>query len=77
MARVVPDVLAVEATFDNGATVCDDAGDGVFVVATTAAHAVCELRVRGAHDTVLRTITEDQLLAYGPHGPLPHRCHHP
>jgi hypothetical protein len=76
-ARVVPDVLAVEATFDNGETVRDDATDGIFVVATTGANAVCELRVLSEHDAVLRTITEDQPLAYGPTGPLPHRCQHP
>ena len=75
--RLVPDVRAVEATFDNGETVRDDAGDGVFVVATTGAHAVCELRVLGEQDAVLRTITDDQPLAYGPQGPLPHRCQHP
>ncbi len=75
--RLVPDVLAVEATFDNGETVRDDATDGIFVVATTGANAVCELRVLGAQDAVLRTITDDQPLAYGPHGPLPHRCQHP
>ncbi len=75
--RLVPDVLAVEATFDNGETVRDDATDGIFVVATTGANAVCELRVLGAQDTVLRTITDDQALAYGPHGSLPHRCQQP
>jgi hypothetical protein len=75
--RLVPEVLAVEATFDNGETVRDDAGDGVFVLATTGANAVCELRVLGEHDAVLRTITEDQALAYGPTGPLPHRCQQP
>ncbi len=75
--RLVPEVLAVEATFDNGETVRDEAADGIFMLATTGTHAVCELRVLGAQDAVLRTITDDQPLAYGPHGPLPHRCQHP
>jgi hypothetical protein len=69
--RLVP---AVEATFGNGQTVRDAAADGVFLLATTNAQTVCELRVLGAHDAVLRTITEPLPFRSGPPGPLPPTC---
>lgn len=54
---LTPDVVAVEATFDNGQTLRDSATDGVFVVYSDNANAVCSMRVLGANDAVLRTDT--------------------
>jgi len=52
---LTPDVVAVEATFDNGQTLRDSAADGVFVVYSANANAVCSTRILGANDVVLRT----------------------
>jgi hypothetical protein len=72
--RLVPEVLAVEATFDNGQTVRDGTADGIFVLATTNAHTLCEIRVLGENDTILRTISDQQPVAFAANGPLPSRC---
>ena len=54
---LAPEVVAVEATFDNGQTLRDSAADGVFVVYSDNANAVCSMRILGANDAVLRTDT--------------------
>jgi hypothetical protein len=50
------------------------ATDGVFVLTTTNANTLCEVRVLGENDTVLRTIADQQPVVFGPNGPLPNRC---
>ncbi len=49
-------VRAVDATFDNGQTIRDEAADGAFALFTPSRAVACELRVLGAEGKVLRTI---------------------
>lgn len=49
-----PKVVAVEATFDNGQTVRDQSGDGVFALVASGATGVCQLRVLGADNQILQ-----------------------
>ena len=49
-----PRVAAVEATFDNGKTLRDESSNGVFALLAAGASSVCELRVLGADNQILR-----------------------
>jgi hypothetical protein len=49
-----PQVVAVEATFNNGKTVRDESRNGVFALFSAGATGVCELRVLGADNQILR-----------------------
>ncbi len=49
-----PKVLAVEATFDNGKTLRDETHNGSFVLISAGATGVCELRVLGLDNQILR-----------------------
>lgn len=50
------DVLVVEATFDDGQTRRDEADDQIFAFVTPERVIVCELRVLGANEQMLRNI---------------------
>lgn len=49
-----PKVSAVEATFDNGKTIRDYSTNGVFALVAPNATAVCQLRVLGSDNQILR-----------------------
>ncbi|MBW4578003.1 MAG: hypothetical protein KME42_00315 [Tildeniella nuda ZEHNDER 1965/U140] len=49
-----PSVVAVEATFDNGKIVRDESSNGVFALLAAGASGVCEVRVLGADNQILR-----------------------
>lgn len=49
-----PNVVAVEATFDNGKTIRDESTNGVFALLSAGATGVCALRVLGADNQILR-----------------------
>jgi len=49
-----PQVVAVEATFNNGKTIRDESRNGVFALFSAGATGVCELRVLGADSQILR-----------------------
>ncbi|XHX77989.1 MAG: hypothetical protein RBJ76_26740 [Stenomitos frigidus ULC029] len=49
-----PQVVAVEATFNNGKTVRDVSRNGVFALFSAGATSVCELRVLGTDSQILR-----------------------
>jgi hypothetical protein len=49
-----PKVVAVEATFDNGKTVRDENSNGVFALFSAGATGICELRILGADNQILR-----------------------
>ena len=47
-------VVAIEASFNNGKTVRDTSRNGVFALLSAGATGICELRVLGADDQILR-----------------------
>lgn len=47
-------VVAVEATFDNGQTLRERSGDGVFALVAAGATGVCQLRVLGSDHQILQ-----------------------
>lgn len=49
-----PNVVAVEATFDNGKTMRDESSNGVFALLSAGATDICELRILGADNQILR-----------------------
>ncbi len=49
-----PKVVAVEATFDNGKILRDESSNGVFALLSAGATGLCELRVLGADNQILR-----------------------
>jgi len=49
-----PKVVAVEATFDNGKTMRDESSNGVFALLSAGATGICELRLLGADNQILR-----------------------
>ncbi|HEY9894819.1 MAG TPA: hypothetical protein V6D34_05295 [Candidatus Sericytochromatia bacterium] len=49
-----PQVVAVEATFNNGKTIRDVSRNGVFALFSAGATGICELRVLGADSQILR-----------------------
>jgi hypothetical protein len=49
-----PKVLAVEVTFNNGKTMRDESSNGVFALLSAGATGVCELRLLGADNQLLR-----------------------
>lgn len=49
-----PNVVAVEVTFNNGKTMRDGSSNGVFALLSDGATGICELRILGADNQILR-----------------------
>jgi len=56
---LAPEVGAIEATFNTGQVLKDEAEDGVFVLAAPKGATNAELRVLGQDGAVLRTFSLD------------------
>ena len=51
---LTPKVVAVEATFNNGKVIRDESSNGVFALLSAGATGICELRILGADNQILR-----------------------